>query len=167
MPYYATADEWLRQSQLLLEARPTTTRVTTRYSIRAADAPRKSKDGEKAAADSSKKTTTTTEGGEAKPPRGRLVLKTFDPKTGTTLKYKTSKAAEVSRLITSLGKLGRPMAGLPALKDDVGVPALGAPESGTGTPAPEKADPVQQAQQGQQPGGGAGGGKGKKKKGKR
>ncbi|ETS83468.1 hypothetical protein PFICI_05344 [Pestalotiopsis fici W106-1] len=162
MPYYASADEWLRQSQLLLEARPTTTRVTTRYSIRSADAPRKSKGGE-----DGKKTeaAAAAASGEAKPPRGRLVLKTFDPKTGTTLKYKTSKAAEVSRLILSLGKLGRPMAGLPALKDD-GVPALDAPESGMGTPAPEKADPVP-AQQGQQPGGGSGGGKGKKKKGKR
>lgn len=154
MPYYSSADEWLRQSQLLLEARPTTTRVTTRYSIRTADK-KKSKKGDAA---------TTT---EAKPPRGRLVLKTYDPTSGTTLKYKTSKAAEVSRLVLSLGKLGRPMAGLPALKDDGVVPALDAPESGTGTPAAEKADSAQ-APQAQQSGGGAsGGGKNKKKKGKR
>ncbi|KAI4603514.1 hypothetical protein KJ359_003327 [Pestalotiopsis sp. 9143b] len=155
MPYYSSADEWLRQSQLLLEARPTTTRVTTRYSIRTADKKsKKGADGDAAAAT------------EAKPPRGRLVLKTYDPTSGTTLKYKTSKAAEVSRLVLSLGKLGRPMAGLPALKDDGVVPALDAPESGTGTPAAEKADSTQ-APQAQQPGGASGGGKNKKKKGKR
>lgn len=154
MPYYSSADEWLRQSQLLLEARPTTTRVTTRYSIRTAD--KKSKKGDAAAPAAT----------EAKPPRGRLVLKTYDPTSGTTLKYKTSKAAEVSRLVLSLGKLGRPMAGLPALKDDGVVPALDAPESGTGTPAAEKADSAQ-TPQAQQSGGASGGGKNKKKKGKR
>ncbi|KAH6661089.1 signal recognition particle 9 kDa protein-domain-containing protein [Truncatella angustata] len=165
MPYYATADEWLRQSQLLLQARPSTTRITTAYSIKPAPPHRK-----KAAAKEEGAPAATPS--EPKPPRGRLVLKTFDPKTGTTLKYKTTKAAEVSRLITSLGKLGRPMAGLPELKEDPVVSE--APESGTGTPAAEKVEPVAakagagagappQAQQG----GGGAGGKGKKKKGKR
>ncbi|KAK6067864.1 WD repeat protein [Seiridium cupressi] len=162
MPYYDTADEWLRQSQLLLEARPTTTRVMTKYSIRPVEAPRKPKADADAAAST-----------EPKPPRGRLVLKTFDSKTGTTLKYKTSKAAEVSRLILSLGKLGRPMAGLPELKEDVAM--LEAPESGTGTPAAERAEPVAatggakmaSGGQAQGPQAGGGGGKGKKKKGKR
>jgi hypothetical protein len=155
MPYYATADEWLRQSQLLLEARPTTTRITTKYSIRPVEAPRKPKADSAAAAAGAAAPT------EPKPPRGRLVLKTFDPKTGTTLKYKTTKAAEVSRLVLSLGKLGRPMAGLPELKEDISMPDV--PESGTGTPAMEKAEPTA-APAG---GGAAGGGKGKKKKGKR
>ncbi|KAI1844069.1 hypothetical protein JX265_009668 [Neoarthrinium moseri] len=168
MPYYASADDWLRQSQLLLEARPATTRVTTKYSIRPAKPRRKAGGGEEE---------TAADPATAKPPRGVLVLKTFDPKTGTALKYKTTKAAEVSRLVQGLGKLGRPMAGLPELRDE---PMLDAPESGTGTPAGEKAAaavggdektpgaPAQgQQQQQQQAAGGGGGGKGKKKKGKR
>ena len=42
-----------------------------------------------------------------------MVSKTYDPVSGTTLKYKTNKAADVTRLITSLGRLGRNMAALP------------------------------------------------------
>lgn len=147
MPYYDTADEWLRQSQLLVAARPTTTKVTTRYSIKPVAPLRKAKEGAST---------------EPKPPRGSLVLKTFDPKTGTTLKYKTTKAAEVSRLIMNLGKLGRPMAGLPEQKEDATM--LDVPESGTGTPAGDKPEPAA-TPQGQQ--GGGSGGKNKKKKGKR
>lgn len=146
MPHYDTADEWLRQSQLLLAARPTTTRVTTKYAIKPVAPPRKPKEGAST---------------EPKPPRGSLVLKTYDPKTGTALKYRTTKAAEVSRLIMSLGKLGRPMAGLPEQKEE-DVAMLEVPESGTGTPAAEKPEPV--AATG---GAGGGGGKNKKKKGKR
>jgi len=96
------------------------------------------------------------------------VLKTFDPHSGASLKYKTSKAAEVSRLVQMLGTLGRSMAALPAeetvgaVQDEVmgDAPAEGAGE-GAGTPAAAAAAvqqvPVQQQQQG----------KGKKKKGKR
>jgi hypothetical protein len=42
-----------------------------------------------------------------------LILKTFDPKSGVCLKYQTDKAAEVGRLVASLGRLGRNMSGLP------------------------------------------------------
>ena len=41
------------------------------------------------------------------------MLKTYDPESGVVLKYKTDKAADVGRLIASLGRLGRHMAALP------------------------------------------------------
>lgn len=162
MPYYKTSDEWLVQSQLLLEARPTTTRVTTKYAIKPAGGKRSKKgaDGEKKQQEDK---------AEAKPPRGVLVLKTFDPKTGTTLKYRTTKAAEVSRLVLSLGRLGRPMAGLPPLKEDPAalLAAAEGQDSGAATPAAveEKGTATPTPQEQQKTTGG--GGKGKKKKGKR
>lgn len=101
---------------------------------------------------------------DTKPPRARLILKAYDPASATTLKYKTTKAAEVSRLIQMLGALGRKMAALPDVQmaDEIkeeptagtATPPVGAPSAGAGGQAPA-----------QQPG--AGGGKGKKKKGKR
>ena len=150
MPYYTTSQEWLTQSQALLEARPTTTRITTKYSIKQVKPRHKPN---------------ATVNPTPKPPRGSLTLKTYDPVSGATLKYRTTKAAEVSRLILSLGKLSRPMAGLPELKEEVmaDAPAEG---SGTGTPALEKGEAAAPAQQQPQASGG-GGGKGKKKKGKK
>lgn len=91
-----------------------------------------------------------------KPPRGALVLKAFDPISGATIKYRTSKAAEVSRLVhASLGRLGRSMAAVPD------VPEVTMAEGEGATPAEESqaAAPTPQASQG-------GGGK-KKKKGKK
>jgi hypothetical protein len=115
------------------------------------------------------------------------VLKTFEPHSGISLKYKTSKAAEVSRLIQMLGTLGKRMAGVPVQQEDVPMseaPAVGgegegAAGSGIGsgvqTPTPVglaaggKETVPQGLVQGGVAGGGAGGGggKGKKKKGKR
>jgi hypothetical protein len=40
-------------------------------------------------------------------------LKTYDPASGVTLKFKTDRAAEVGRLINGLGRVGRHMAALP------------------------------------------------------
>jgi hypothetical protein len=51
--------------------------------------------------------------------RANLTLKTFDPVSGVTLKYTTTKAQEVGRLIASLGRLGRHMSGLPEVKEDI------------------------------------------------
>jgi hypothetical protein len=97
-----------------------------------------------------------------------------------TLKYKTDKAAEVGRLISSLARLGRSMAGLPEVKEDVAMLDAHASEgigAGLGpgelapavaTPMPE--GPVKGAPLGggqQQPGGGGQGGKKGKKKGKK
>ncbi|KAK4043265.1 signal recognition particle 9 kDa protein-domain-containing protein [Parachaetomium inaequale] len=189
MPYYAKSEDWLHQSALLLQARPSTTRITTRYHLKPARRVPKPKKS-----DPSQPTTTTqstqpqqpSEGKgqeEGKPPRGRLILKTFDPCSGATLKYKTSKAAEVTRLIQMLGTLGRRMAGVnvadeaedevmadvstPVVEGEGGVgvgsgvqtPTLGQTAGGGGGAA------VGGKEQAQQQGGG--GGKGKKKKGKR
>ncbi|CAH0043026.1 unnamed protein product [Clonostachys solani] len=145
MPYFTTAEEWLEQSKLLLEARPSTTRITTKYSIKPARRPRKEAKPDE----------------EARPPRGSLVFKTYDPASGVVLQYRTSKAAEVSRLIhSSLGRLSRGMAGVPEPPAEEAMPdAPTAPDAGNGdSVAASQAQP-------QQPVGG-GGGK-KKKKGKK
>ncbi|KAH7127691.1 signal recognition particle 9 kDa protein-domain-containing protein [Dactylonectria macrodidyma] len=147
MPYFKTSQEWLDQSVALLEARPASAVITTRYSLKAASA-RPSGDDEGADA-------------TAKPPRAVLIIKTYDPASGVTLKYRTTKAAEVSRLIgASLGRLGRSMAAVPEPADE---PMLDAPEADDQNAAPTS-QPLQQQQQ--QPQQGGGGGK-KKKKGKK
>lgn len=46
-------------------------------------------------------------------PRATLTLKTYDPESGVVLKFKTDRAAEVGRLVGSLGRVGRHMAALP------------------------------------------------------
>lgn len=90
------------------------------------------------------------------------MLKTYNPASGITLKYRTNKQQEVGRLITTLGKLagGADVAGL-------GLSAPGVPAGDVemvDAPAEESAAPAsagkQQQQQQQQ------GGKGKKKGGK-
>ncbi|KFY38757.1 hypothetical protein V495_06404 [Pseudogymnoascus sp. VKM F-4514 (FW-929)] len=134
MPYLATAQEWLTQSALLLQARPTTARITTKYSVKP----------------STRKPTAET---TAPAPVAFLTLKTYDPASGTTLKYRTDKAAEVGRLVLSLSRLGREMAGLPELKEeDVKMEEAGDAAAGAPAPVAEKA--------GAQPGGAK---KGKKK----
>ncbi|KAI1457588.1 signal recognition particle 9 kDa protein-domain-containing protein [Annulohypoxylon moriforme] len=172
MPYYATSQEWLHQSSLLLEARPSTTRITTKYHI-SKPKPRRIK---KSASSTDQPPATTTTSSIA--PRGSLTLKTYDPHSGACLKYRTTKAAEVSRLILSLGQpLGARMAALPLPEaaDEVMVD-VGA------TPAEEKGEiaaPVAKGeskgegksegkpQGGSGSGAGGGGGKGKKKRGKK
>lgn len=95
------------------------------------------------------------------------MLKTFDPVSGATLRYHTSKAAEVSRLVQMLGRLGGRMAGVtPAAEEDDPMPD--APEAAdSGAQTPVVAAPAAGGGGQQQQGGGGGGGKGKKKKGKR
>ncbi|KAF7556128.1 hypothetical protein G7Z17_g1578 [Cylindrodendrum hubeiense] len=83
-----------------------------------------------------------------------------DPVSGATLKYRTTKAAEVSRLIgASLGRLGRSMAAVPEPAEE---PMLDAPDADDQKSAAPASQPPQQ-QQPQQ----AGGGGKKKKKGKK
>ncbi|KAF7548833.1 hypothetical protein G7046_g8540 [Stylonectria norvegica] len=144
MPYFKTSQEWLEKSTALLEARPATTRITTKYSIKSAP-PRPAKAEDDAASAPA-----------AKPPRGTLTIKTFDPVSGVTLKYRTTKAAEVSRLIySSLGKLGRNMAAVPEAPEELMPDA----------PAEEDVKPV--VVQASQPPTQQGGGGKKKKKGKK
>ncbi|KAH6841127.1 signal recognition particle 9 kDa protein-domain-containing protein [Chaetomium sp. MPI-CAGE-AT-0009] len=197
MPYYAKSEDWLHQSALLLQARPSTTRITTRYHLKPArrvpkpkktdatsttqtPAPQNQQQQPPTQADP---TTTTT-----KPPRGHLVLKTYDPHSGVTLKYKTSKAAEVGRLVQMLGTLGRGMAGLAVAaateaagagaggEDEVMVDVAGAGaaagvggevgEGGSGVHTPVVGGGGGKEVQQQQQQGGGGGGK-KKKRGKK
>jgi hypothetical protein len=93
-----------------------------------------------------------------------LVLKTYDPRSGVCLKYKTDKAAEVGRLISILSRLGRNMAALPDQLADSTIGDAPAAEHGTG-----RSTPVLEEKQAKTPGpeaksGQAGGGAGKKKK---
>jgi hypothetical protein len=88
-------------------------------------------------------------------PVASFTLKTYDPVSGTCLQYETNKAAEVGRLIGSLGRLGRHMAALPEIKEDLSVPA----EGGVATPTLE-----QDVQMSDAPAQKTGGGGGKKKK---
>ncbi|KAK4123985.1 hypothetical protein N657DRAFT_619276 [Parathielavia appendiculata] len=196
MPYYEKAEDWLHQSALLLQARPSTTRVTTRYHLKPARRIPKSKKQQQDASQTTieqQSKPQQQDQNKEKPPRGHLVLKTFDPHSGITLKYKTSKAAEVGRLVQMLGSLGKGMAGLKmsqaqqrrqqqqeeedVVMGDVSggagagggggvLTSQGGEGSGMQTPhAVEKQLP--QGSSVQHGGGGGGGGKGKKKKGKR
>ncbi|KAI9827784.1 MAG: hypothetical protein M1832_004273 [Thelocarpon impressellum] len=149
MPYLPTSEAWLQQSSLLLAARPSTTRITTKYTIHplpaATDPP-------------------PTAPPASTPSRASLILKTYDPASGTTLKYRTDKAAEVGRLVGALGRLGRGMAGLSDRGDEEKALAP------VVDPEPVKEEPSA----GGKPsgaaggsGGGGGGGKRKKKGGRR
>ncbi|KAI1426743.1 signal recognition particle 9 kDa protein-domain-containing protein [Xylaria sp. FL1777] len=203
MPYYETSQEWLRQSALLLEARPSTTRITTNYhltdktgSSKRRQKRRQQQREQSSAAAAAASTTTATATAAAAAPRASLTIKTYDPHSGACLKYRTTKAAEVSRLILSLGQLGRKMAALPAAAAaaDIVMADVGGAEEVVGTSGVEKekaeagsssaggssgAKSQAQAQtqiqtqgQGQSPAAGSGsgsgsGGKGKKKRGKK
>ncbi|KAK0670619.1 signal recognition particle 9 kDa protein-domain-containing protein [Cercophora samala] len=160
MPYYSKSEDWLHHSSLLLAARPTTTRISTNYHLSPARRTPKDATPEQIAED------------EKKGKRGHLVITTFDPKSGASLKYKTSKAQEVGRLVQMLGNLAGRAAGVVAEEgtkkdEDVEMAEVGG-EKREGGEGSGVATPVVQQQQQQQPQqGGGGGGKGKKKKGKR
>lgn len=88
------------------------------------------------------------------------MLKTYDPASGTCLQYQTTKAAEVGRLIGSLGRLGRHQAALPEGMED-----LGAPVEAAGVSTPKVEEDVKMGGVPTEPK--AGGGGKKKKKGKK
>lgn len=125
------------------------TRITTKYSIKPTPQ-QQSADATPAAA-----------AAEPAKPRGVLVLKTYDPVSGVTLKYRTHKAAEVSRLVhASLGRLGRNMAAVPVVEEVEMADA--------GEDAKVKVEDVKEQQpKVPQAGGGQQGGGKKKKKGKK
>ncbi|KAI4723747.1 hypothetical protein E4T49_08526 [Aureobasidium sp. EXF-10728] len=131
MPYFTSSEEWQRQSALLLQARPTTTRITTKYHIPSANT----------ISSTPPSSTDAAAATEQKPTVAFLELKTYDSVSGTTLKYKTDKAAEVGRLIAAMGTLGREMAALPEKKEDVVMADVGA--EGIETPV-EAAAPAAQ-----------------------
>jgi hypothetical protein len=119
----------------------TQTNITTRYSLKPAPS------------------TTAATADTSSTPRATLVLKTYDSASGITLKYRTTKAAEVSRLIgASLGRLGRSMAAVPEPPAEEAMPD--APVEVDQKPATTTAQAQQQVPN-------QGGGGKKKKKGKK
>ncbi|KAL9096830.1 MAG: hypothetical protein Q9165_000794 [Trypethelium subeluteriae] len=178
MPYFGTSQEWLEQSSLLIKARPTTTRVTAKWTLpklRSSTSPskRQKRKAEKASNASAVENTSASEAPTASsvPPSAELTLKTYDPASGVTLKYRTDQAAEVGRLVAVMGRLGRSMAALPdeEIKDEAATAAaegaVGEQGTGRNTPIPEAASGDTKGGAGQG-GGGQGGGK-KKKKGRK
>ncbi|KAL4920428.1 signal recognition particle 9 kDa protein-domain-containing protein [Aspergillus aurantiobrunneus] len=93
-PYLPTSAAYLKESSLLLQAYPVSTRITTKYTFPKATPCSKSQ-----------QQSSTQENVQAQPPAATLVLKTYTPEAGICLKYRTNKAAEVGRLITALGLL--------------------------------------------------------------
>ncbi|KAA6408600.1 MAG: hypothetical protein FRX48_07682 [Lasallia pustulata] len=113
MPYLPTAQSWLHQSTLLLQARPTTTRITTKYTLEPSTRSPSRKRRSNPPAPTSPPTPTAPQ------PKAHLILKTYDPVSGACLKYRTDKAAEVGRLMAALGRCGRVMAALPERAEEV------------------------------------------------
>ncbi|KAB8360800.1 hypothetical protein FH972_024534 [Carpinus fangiana] len=163
----SSSQDWLEQSSLLLKAHPSTTRISSKYSIGTPITSPKSKK-----LNSEPRNTGPPGSGptpsQSTQPRATFTLKTFDPVSGVCLKYQTDKAAEVGRLVAYLGSLGRSMCGLPDKVEDVTMidTAAGGEENADTTPASVAATESKgsSGQSGQQQGGG--GGK-KKKKGKK
>ena len=101
--------------------------------------------------------------------------KTYDPVSGTCLKYRTDKAADVGRLIAALGTCGQVMAALPEKekemeKEEEGGEGVGAAETRGKLEGPEvlpgKGAEKEKDGKGKASASGGGGG-GRKKKGKR
>ncbi|KAI5310811.1 hypothetical protein KEM55_001211 [Ascosphaera atra] len=103
MPYFATSQEFLEQSSLLLEAYPEETRITTKYSY---PKPKKQPTALPASTDPTLIATTTTattsstttsasaSASTDNTPHATLTLKTYHAPSGICLKYTTDKAAE-------------------------------------------------------------------------
>jgi hypothetical protein len=166
------------------------TKVTSKYSVLAPKSSKVSKSQSKP----SKRPAAPPASGDAPAAPANIAtftLKTYDPVSGTCLKYQTDKAAEVGRLVGGLGKLARYMAALPEIVEGKEIAAtivlnivnlgltvclagLSAPlDQGARahTPVPEGAvakDSKSAAGEAKGPQtGGAGGGGKKKKKGKK
>ncbi|EMF15538.1 uncharacterized protein SEPMUDRAFT_147396 [Sphaerulina musiva SO2202] len=167
MVLLGTSEEWQQQTSLLLEARPTTTRITTKYNIPNLDSPKYQQKLKKRKRDANGE---DKDGTNATPlvPRATLTLKAYDPESGVVLKFKTDRAAEVGRLVNGLGRVGRQMAALPEkeetqdskMEDVVGAEGTTEIAAQTSASAASGAKPQSQPQQ-------AGGGGKKKKKNKK
>ncbi|ODM18029.1 hypothetical protein SI65_06817 [Aspergillus cristatus] len=182
MPYLPTPQAYLEQSALLLQAYPDS-RITTKYSflsqrptaLKKAQA-RQSQRRQQQQQQSQDTATTPSQSTPApQTPVATLTLKTYNPAAGICLQYRTNKAAEVGRLITSLGKLagGADVAALGLGAAPATAAAAGTAGDVEMTDAPVAAEEgsaaAQAAGQAQgKPDAGAKGGKSKKKgKGKR
>jgi len=74
-----------------------------------------------------------------------LTLRTYDPVSGSLIKFKTSKAAVVGRLVAGLNRLAREQANVPEPVIGEGLVVDAPPASGTSTPVPGQAPPVADA----------------------
>ncbi|KXS94332.1 hypothetical protein AC579_8449 [Pseudocercospora musae] len=163
MVYLATAEEWQKQSMLLLEARPTTTKITTKYNIPNPESPALVKRLAKRKINHGKHEGDAGAASEAQV--ATLTLKTYDPASGVVLKFQTDKAADVGRLINILGRAGRRMAALPEKQEALDVVMEDAATSDKPTSTADvTATPVSSDAKAKQ---GAGGGKKKKGKNKK
>ncbi|KAF2276410.1 uncharacterized protein EI97DRAFT_398148 [Westerdykella ornata] len=140
--YFTSSTEWYEQASLLLKARPSTARITSKYTVlkpTSSKIRKRQKYASKrahstSAGDAGNPTTTPQPPAEqdAQAPSATFTLKAYDPVSGCCLKYETNKAAEVGRLIASLGRLGKHMAAMKEVTTDFSVPAGNA---GIETPA--------------------------------
>ncbi|KAF1847259.1 uncharacterized protein K460DRAFT_374358 [Cucurbitaria berberidis CBS 394.84] len=170
MPYFKTSVEWYDQSSLLLKARPTSTRISSKYTVLKPTSSKIKKRQQYAAKQASKPAGTTRT--SSPPPQSQnpeevtvtFTLKTYDPESGTCLQYETNKGAEVGRLIGNLGRLGRHMAALPETLEDISAPT-GA--EGVSTPRLDESGDVKIGGLPTDPKAGASTGGKKKKKGKK
>ncbi|EAT76553.1 hypothetical protein HBI56_213640 [Parastagonospora nodorum] len=171
MPYFKTSAEWYEQSSLLLKARPTTTRITSKYTVLKPSASKIEKRRSYAAKqpakseESARASSPQPQAQKPEDPTSTFTLKTYDPESGTCLQYETNKAAEVGRLIGNLGRLGREMAALPEIPEDLSAQA-GSGE-GVSTPKVDESGDVKMGGVPADPKAGAGAGGKKKKKGKK
>ncbi|KAH7083534.1 signal recognition particle 9 kDa protein-domain-containing protein [Paraphoma chrysanthemicola] len=171
MPYFKTSAEWYEQSSLLLKARPTTTRITSKYSVLKPSASKVAKRKSYAAKHTDKPPDTSRSASPPPQPQApedpttTFTLKTYDPESGTCLQYETNKAAEVGRLIGNLGRLGRSMAALPDAVEDLSAPA--GRGDGVSTPQLDEGGDVKMGGVPVDPKAGAPAGGKKKKKGKK
>ncbi|KAK9369651.1 signal recognition particle 9 kDa protein-domain-containing protein [Lipomyces kononenkoae] len=81
MPAVSSATVFIHQSALLLQARPTTTKLTYSYNT------------------------------NKKNQRGTLVVKTFDPVSGACFRFRTRKVNDLNRILRALGGMAGVMAG--------------------------------------------------------
>jgi hypothetical protein len=95
MSYIPTLNAFLQSASQLLAAYPTA-RIATRYSLPSS---KPQPDPQPA--------TTSADVPTKREPAATLTVKVYHPHTGLILKYRTDKAQEVGRLVTSLGRLAR------------------------------------------------------------
>jgi hypothetical protein len=96
----------------------TQARITTKYHIPNLDTERyASRKRKRASVDENEK----TDGEAPRVPRATLEVKAYDPVSGTNLKFKTEKSADVGRLIAGVGRIGRQMAALPEKAEGMGI----------------------------------------------
>jgi len=111
MPEISDLPTWLSLSSSLLQARPTTTRITSKYTVLSSAKSRKriKKDGK---GDTEESTAKSENESTASKRRATFTIKTHDTVSGSTLVYKTTKASDLGMVMRNLGGLSSDMAGV-------------------------------------------------------